>query len=76
MMIKGMKTFKNQRGQTSVEYVLMIAAIVAVMASVFGIIKDRFVGDANCPTPDTSMMCRLNSLWRSDDPSVFKYFPL
>lgn len=68
--------YKNQRGQTSVEYVLMIAAIVAVMFSVFGIFKDRFVGDGNCPTPQASLMCRLNSLWEADDPSVFKTYPL
>ncbi len=66
----------NQRGQTSVEYILMVAAIVAIMSSVFGIVRDRFVGDGNCPSPDASLMCRMNALWKSEDPLVFKYFPL
>lgn len=68
--------YRNQNGQTSVEYILMVAAMIAVMASVFGIIKERFVGDGSCPTPEASLMCRLNSLWKSDNPGDFKRFPI
>lgn len=68
--------YRYQKGQTSVEYILMVAAMIAVMASVFGVIKDRFIGDGNCPTPEASLMCRLNSLWKSDNPGDFKFYPI
>tara|TARA_R110000868_G_scaffold248282_1_gene504654 strand:- start:62 stop:271 length:210 start_codon:yes stop_codon:yes gene_type:complete len=67
---------KNQRGQTSVEYILMIAAIVGIMFSVFGIFKQRFVGDGNCPNPQASFMCRLNAIWEADDPGAFKRYSI
>lgn len=68
--------YRYQKGQTSVEYILMVAAMIAVMSSVFGVIKERFVGDDSCPTPQESLMCRLNSLWKSDNPEDFKAYPL
>ena len=67
---------KNQKGQTSIEYVLMIAAIVAIMSSVFGLVRERFVGDGQCVAASESLMCRLNNLWQSGDPSVFKRFSI
>tara|TARA_R110002049_G_scaffold210665_2_gene381764 strand:+ start:1333 stop:1572 length:240 start_codon:yes stop_codon:yes gene_type:complete len=67
--------YRYQKGQASVEYILMVAAMVAVMASVFGIIRERFIGDGDCPTPESSLMCRLTSLWESDNPGDFKRFP-
>ena len=68
--------YRYQKGQTSVEYILMIAAIIAIMSSVFKIIEERFIGDKNCPNPQASLMCRLNSLWKSDNPADFKAYPL
>lgn len=54
----------------------MVAAIVAIMSSVFGLFKERFIGDGSCPTPQASLMCRLNSLWKADNPGDFKVFPI
>lgn len=71
-----MDMFRNQRGQTSVEYILMIAAVVAIMSSVFGILRDRFIGDGNCTGNPNTLMCRLNAVWDASNPGVFKYYPL
>ncbi len=72
---KAMK-YRYQRGQTSVEYILMVAAMIAVMSSIFTLIRQEFIGDGTCPNREASLMCRLTSLWESDNPADFKVFPL
>lgn len=67
---------KNQRGQTSIEYILMIAAVVAIMASVFGVLRERFIGDGDCNGNPDTLMCRLNATWDASNPGVFKFYPL
>lgn len=69
-----MKLNKDQRGQTSVEYILMVAALVAVMSSIFGIVRERFIGDGQCNGANQSLMCRINGIWNADNPMVFKTY--
>ena len=64
---------KKQRGQTSLEYLLMIAAIMGVMNSVLGIVRDRLVGDGRCDINSDTYLCQLNRMW-STNPGNFKFY--
>lgn len=73
------KLSKNEKGQTSVEYILLVAAMAAVIFSIFSGLKDRILpGATPCPDADKSLGCQLSRVVNSmgsTDPT-FRYFRL
>lgn len=64
----------KQKGQASVEYILMLVVIIAVISSVFAIVKRNLIGDGKgCTTPANSkaFYCRFKDIYEIKD---FKYF--
>jgi hypothetical protein len=59
-------TFQSESGQVVVEYTLLIAVIVTIMISVFGIIQERFVATENCGPGVLNPRCFIQ---RALDPS-------
>lgn len=51
--------FMNKNGQTSVEYVLMLAVVVLITLTTLGKVKDYMVGQEDCP--NESLVCRFLS---------------
>ena len=65
---------ENGRGQTSVEYILLVAVVVIVLFSVFSIVKERVLAGAeNCVPGQKSLVCQFHRIF-SD--SEFRYFRL
>lgn len=66
---------KNQKGQTAVEYVLMLMVVMFLIFNVLGIVRDRFMGDPeNCDSsPKPSVICIISGKFST---SNWKYFPL
>ena len=66
--------FANKRGQTAVEYILLVAVIVIILFAVFSIIKERVLaGTENCTSGQKSLICQFHRIF-SD--SEFRYFRL
>lgn len=75
-----MRPLKNSKGQTSIEYIMMIAVVATVITSLAGYIKNRFLGDAlQCEKPQNSskLLCKINALYSYNPNQVkrFKYYP-
>lgn len=72
-----MKT--NESGQTSVEYILLVATMAFVIFTVLGNVRDRILSSQNpCPPEDRSLGCsitRVLSGFGTTDPN-FRYFNL
>lgn len=43
------KAISNQKGQTSVEYILLVASVTIIILSVLNIVQEKLVGTGNCP---------------------------
>jgi len=71
---------KNNRGQTSVEYILLFVVITSIITSLFVYIKNRYLGDAlNCDKGQnkSKILCKINNFYepRSGQEKRFKYYP-
>lgn len=68
---------RGERGQTSVEYILLVAAMAAILFSILSGLRDRIVPRVTpCPDDDLSLGCQLSrivSAMGTTDPS-FRYF--
>lgn len=63
-----------KKGQASVEYILMLVVIIAVISSVFAIVKKNLIGDGKgCsgPTNSKAFYCKFKDIYEIKD---FKYF--
>ena len=73
------RIFKNQKGQTSVEYILLVGAMAAVIFSILSGLRTRILPAQNpCPDTDNSLGCSLSRIvgnMGSTDPT-FRYFRL
>jgi uncharacterized protein (UPF0333 family) len=67
--------FLTQKGQTSVEYILLLMAIVAIMSSVMKIVKDRFLGTGECNAASTSVICKFETAFDFEK-SQFRYYTI
>lgn len=66
------QSYIAQNGQAVVEYLLLLAVVVSLIASITGIIKERFLGNLdNCTGANQSIACNLKSLIT---PGQFRYF--
>lgn len=72
-----LKIFKGSRGQTSVEYILLVAAMSAIIFSILSGLRDRIIPRITpCPETDVSLGCQLSRIVSSmgtADPN-FRYF--
>lgn len=72
-----LKIFKGQRGQTSVEYILLVGAMAAIIFSLLSGLRDRIVPRVNpCPEDDQTLGCQISRVVSSmgtTDPT-FRYF--
>ena len=65
---------KNDKGQTAVEYILMLAVILLILLSVFSIIRERVLAGAeNCTPEQKSLICRFHRIFSDDQ---FRFFRL
>lgn len=64
---------KNESGQVVVEYTMLIAVVVTLIISVFGIIKEKFVADENCAPGSLNPICVISGAY--SDPK-FRYFSI
>ncbi len=68
---------KNKKGQTSVEYLLMLVVVVAMMTTVLKQLKGYLLaddGDCTGTTAKTSLMCQVKKIWSPDE--SFRKFKL
>ena len=57
----------NNKGQTSVEYVLMIAVVITMLMSVMGIVRTAILGDTkNCTPQSKAIICTFERLEQED----------
>jgi Flp pilus assembly pilin Flp len=64
---------QDESGQVVVEYTMLIAVIVTLIITVFGIIKERFVADDNCSAQTLNPVCAISGAY--SDPT-FRRFPI
>jgi hypothetical protein len=68
------KIFSNKLGQTSVEYILMIAVMSTIGFSIMKIVKERILQDADtCTETSKSLICMFQGLYDRRD---FVYFTI
>jgi len=73
------KAVKNDKGQTVVEYLLLLVVMATIISSLIVTIKNRYLGDATkCDNPAMAktLLCKINRLI-SPLPTEkrFQYFP-
>lgn len=69
-----MDTLKSEKGQTSVEYVMLIVVMVTIMTSVLQIVKSSILGDAqNCAPNSTAIICSFEKSFNVED---LRYFTI
>ncbi len=70
---------RNQKGQTAIEYVLLIAAMAAIIFSLMGYLKGQILAEeGSCAAGDNSLGCslqRISSSLGTSDPT-FRFFIL
>lgn len=73
---------KKNSGQAAVEYILMVAVVAAMVTSIFGIVKRRFLGDiSKCDQGTNSKMitCKINNILTlgvgAGSGRKFQYYP-
>ena len=64
----------NNKGQTSVEYVLMVAVVITMLMSVMGIVRTAILGDAaNCVPQSKAIICTFERAFSFQD---LRYFSI
>jgi uncharacterized protein (UPF0333 family) len=64
----------NNKGQTSVEYVLMIAVVITMLMSVMDIVKTSILGDSkNCQPQSKAIICTFERAFNFQD---LRYFSI
>lgn len=74
MFLKGLKNIRS-RGQTIVEYIVLMAVVVGVIISVMKRVKDYLLADTeNCTPQSTQIIC----VWQAtfDETNNFRYFQI
>ena len=63
------KFIKDNKGQVAVEYILMVAVVVAMVTSIMAIIRKKYLIDINkCSQPgsEKAITCKLNTILEAD----------
>nr|BDT28483.1 Flp family type IVb pilin [Bacteriovorax sp. HI3] len=70
---------RNQKGQTAVEYILLLVVVTAIVTSLFGYIKTRYLGNIDqCSNPSNKgkLLCKINSYVQpTGGKKRYQYFP-
>jgi Flp pilus assembly pilin Flp len=75
-----LRALKNDKGQTAVEYILLLVVVASVITSLAAYMKNRFLGDSlQCDKPQNKakLLCKINSFYepRNGQEKRFKYYP-
>lgn len=69
----------NEKGQTVVEYLLLLLVMATIISSLLITIKTRYLGDpTKCDKPANSktLLCKINNLIKPQgNDKKFQYFP-
>ncbi len=66
-----------QKGQTSVEYIMLVLAVVLIMWSVFGKLKVFFAAEAtNCTAESKELICQIKKAFSVGGSLPFRYYTL
>ena len=69
----------GQKGQTVVEYILMLLVMASIITSILGFIRTRYLGDATkCDKPAFSktLLCKINAIIQpSGGEKKFQFYP-
>lgn len=69
-----MVSLKCNKGQTAVEYVMLIAVMVTIMGSVLSTVRSAILGDARNCTPDSkAIVCSFERSFNVED---LRYFTI
>ena len=69
-----MRKFLGSKGQTAIEYILLVAAMSAIIFSIMGYIRDSMVSEDCGANPD-SLGCKIQGIYGSIGTSNnFRYF--
>ena len=75
----GLRRYKNNKGQTAVEYILLLVVLVSLITSILSYVKRRYLGDpAKCAQAvnRNTLLCKIESYVRPTGGSKpFQYFP-
>lgn len=65
----------NQKGQTAIEYVLLLMVVVVMIISVMGIVRERFLGDPeNCDGAGRqSIACIISGKFKPDQWKFYSF---
>lgn len=70
---------KNQKGQTAVEYVLLLLVMVSIISSLLVYVRNKYLGDpekCNLPQNSKTILCKINSyVTPTGGNKPFQYFP-
>ena len=68
-----------QKGQTIVEYILLLLVMVSIITSILGVIRTRYLGDATkCDKPAFSktLLCKINGIIQPNGgEKKFQFYP-
>ena len=74
-----MRPIKDQKGQTAVEYILLLAVMASIITSLMVFIKNKYLGNAeecNRPANRGKILCKIDSYIRPTGGNKrFQYFP-
>lgn len=69
----------GQKGQSAIEYILLLMVMVTLITSILSYVKTKFLGDpTKCQTPANSktLLCKIESYVRPTGGNrPFQYFP-
>ena len=74
-----MRVVASKRGQTTIEYLLLVGVLLVIILSLFPLLRDRFIGDGNCSASgNQTLFCRLIASLNLDGgvQGTYRYFKL
>lgn len=70
---------KDNKGQTVVEYLLMLVVMATIITSILATIKNKYLGDpTKCDKPANAktLLCKVNNLIKpTGEDKKFQYWP-
>lgn len=70
---------KNKKGQTAIEYVLLLLVMVSIISSLLVYVRNKYLGDpekCNLPQNRNTILCKINSYVKpTGGNKPFQYFP-
>ena len=70
---------KDQKGQTAVEYILLLLVMVSIITSLLMYIKNKYLGNpeqCNTPANRNTLLCKISSyVSPKDSGKPFQYYP-